>query len=373
MADAGSTNRGSKRQRVDEEGGSSSGGNEDAYVKLSTGLQNVMGQRKYCKQSELTRDILLQYLKETDEISEAEIIAVKVASMGGIKIETKIQAGTSVNELKMSIQERHGISAFDQQLFRMRKEAAEEQGSMEALIDSYILDTSCSLALVVQGEHKVGVSNTFVFTLSFVCVHMTAARKGFMRTGKKAVISGDGRCIITQQEAGCSVALTNIVVDATTGPVYVEFKVLSGRSRDQSVLGRFGALVQNTVVDLDGDPVAGSNNDAYFMKMSGGQLYGNGKHGSDKQGDALFKVGDRAGVLVKVGDQGFVRFFQNGNELGSGFRAGEEIKDLNGSPTGKVLGQIKSPLVIAVAMARMWSQGQSYQLIPHAALPAGAV
>ena len=82
----------------------------------------------------------------------------------------------------------------------------------------------------------------------------------------------------------------------------------------------------------------------------------------------LVKVGDTIGVLAKVGEQGFVRFFINGKESGPGYRPGEEIKDDEGNATGEVLGPIKSPLQVVVHLKR---PGCSIELLPDATMPTG--
>ena len=56
-----------KRQRVDEENEGAETEEADTaprqLVKLPEGMRAAMGGRKYCAQEELTREVLLQYLK----------------------------------------------------------------------------------------------------------------------------------------------------------------------------------------------------------------------------------------------------------------------------------------------------------------------
>ena len=78
-----------KRQRVDEEGEGAE--TEEAadtaprqLVKLPEGMRAAMGGRKYCAQEELTREVLLQYLKGKGEIREvAGLVEVTVQTMTG--------------------------------------------------------------------------------------------------------------------------------------------------------------------------------------------------------------------------------------------------------------------------------------------------
>ena len=122
------------------------------------------------------------------------------------------------------------------------------------------------------------------------------------------------------------------------------------------MLGYIGAVVQKEDLDLDED-YTGIDHESYFMDLYNGSLFGSGRDGYAYQGDRIVKVGDRVGVLVGVGEQGFVRYFHNGKERGPGYRSGEDNKFI---PTGEVVGPIKSPLVIAVHMK---SSGQSYELL----------
>ena len=100
------------------------------------------------------------------------------------------------------------------------------------------------------------------------------------------------------------------------------------------------------------------------MHVEDGSLRGAGKR--RQRGEDTYQVGDRLGVLVKVGKQGFVRYFHNGKELGTGFRPGETINGMHGNPTGKILGPIKSPLAIGAYMSFV---GGSLELLPGAQMP----
>ena len=127
-----------------------------------------------------------------------------------------------------------------------------------------------------------------------------------------------------------------------------------------------GAVVQKQDLDLNKNHALKDNDGAYFMHLYDGGLFGSGKRHSDREGLGTVKVGDRVGVLAKVGEQGFVRYFHNSKELGPGFRPGEDIKDWQGNPTGEILGPIKSPLVIA---AQTCYPGHSFELIQDAQTP----
>ena len=87
--------------------------------------------------------------------------------------------------------------------------------------------------------------------------------------------------------------------------------------------------------------------DGWFMAADYGGLWGNGKEGNDDAGS--FEQGDRVGVLLDL-DDGSLRFFRNGAQLGPGYAAG--------SVTGPV-----------VAAVQMCCHNGSVRLLPNAQLP----
>ena len=144
-----------------------------------------------------------------------------------------------------------------------------------------------------------------------------------------------------------------MVATAGGGAVYGEFKILNGRDGDGDVCGCLGAVVQKDGLDLNESHTAHNNDEAYFMDLFDGCLYGSNEWGSDPLGDRCVAVGDRFGVLVKAGPEGFVRFYKNGEAFGGTFS-----------------GPIKSPVVVVV---NMWSKSVSLELLPNAVAPdAGA-
>jgi len=154
-----------------------------------------------------------------------------------------------------------------------------------------------------------------------------------------------------------SLSLTNVVADDTTGPVYAELRVLSGREKDGAVCSFIGAIVMKPDLRLNGWHNSSSNMEAYFLDMRKGGPIGQGDWTEPNEGGGFnsFKVGDTLGVLVRVGPEGFVRFFKNGKKWGGNFKATPKRP-------------IKSPLVIVV---HSMDKGLSYELLPDATAPAG--
>ena len=67
----------SEPEQRTEEGGSSTT-EKDADVKLSEGLRALFGNRKYVKESEISRDHLMRYLCGKGEITEVSLLHVDI-------------------------------------------------------------------------------------------------------------------------------------------------------------------------------------------------------------------------------------------------------------------------------------------------------
>jgi hypothetical protein len=100
---------------------------------------------------------------------------------------------------------------------------------------------------------------------------------------------------------------------------------------------------------LDHDTSHYTTNDAYFINVYDGGLYGNGKYHADPQG--AFVEGDRIGVLLDL-DAGWMRLYRNGKRCGPGFTEG-----------------VTGPLVRA---AQIYQVDDKLTVLPGAAAPEGA-
>ena len=83
-----------------------------------------MGGCKYCKEEELTREVMLQYLKAKQEIKEVSLVDVTVQTMTGhsFGIVLEAGAGAQVHVLKDEINEAEGIPVQRQDLFVLSME-----------------------------------------------------------------------------------------------------------------------------------------------------------------------------------------------------------------------------------------------------------
>ena len=76
-----------KRQRLQE------GGQKECVMcrsevdmRLSEELRGLLGGRKYVKEKDLTREILLEYAKRQGAVTEVDLISVTVQTMGGTEL-----------------------------------------------------------------------------------------------------------------------------------------------------------------------------------------------------------------------------------------------------------------------------------------------
>ena len=146
-----------KRQRVDEADDGAETEEADTVpqqlVKLPEEMRAAMGGRKFCPQEELTREVLLQYLKGKGEIREITgLVDVTVQTMTGRSFDVVLESGASatVGQLKAEIEEVDGTLVHRQDLFVLCAEA--EKGSEVPLSDNFVLKEPCTVALCVAVE-----------------------------------------------------------------------------------------------------------------------------------------------------------------------------------------------------------------------------
>ena len=143
---------GSKRQRVEEEK------QAEVDVKLSEELRELMGGRKYIKEEELTKEVLLEWARRQGAVKEVNLISVTVQSMGGTEVEVKLEdSDNTVRSLKQNIQDSQGISSFSQQLFLVSKKGSDKaeevvEAKQEPMGDDQLLLVDCCVALCIDAE-----------------------------------------------------------------------------------------------------------------------------------------------------------------------------------------------------------------------------
>ena len=151
-----SSNGGNKRERVEDQEKNS----ETVDVKLSEELRELMGGRKYVKEDELTRAVLLEWAKKQGAVKEVNLISITVQSMGGTEMEVKMEdTDNTVRSLKRNIQDKQGISAFSQQLFLVSKKIGDKaevavEAKQEPMGDDGLLSVDCCVALCIDAEEE---------------------------------------------------------------------------------------------------------------------------------------------------------------------------------------------------------------------------
>jgi hypothetical protein len=178
-------NKGSnERQHLHEGGEKKDDDRSGLDVRLSEELRGLFGGRKYVKEKDLTREILLEYAKRQGAVTEVELLSVTVQSMGGTELEVQLEESqNTVKWLKLAIQDEQGISTFTQQLFLVSKggddKAAGASGGagskQEPLKDDALVSDSSIVALCVDfsaalnewGSSSDLISVSIAFCFSF--------------------------------------------------------------------------------------------------------------------------------------------------------------------------------------------------------------
>jgi hypothetical protein len=118
-----------KRQRLEGEG-EQTDGQSATDVRLNEQLRGLLGGRKYVRESDLTREILLEYAKRQGAVTAVDLISVTVQNMGGTELVVKLEEKKNqVKWLKQAIKDEQGISTFTQQLFLVSKSGDGDAGA----------------------------------------------------------------------------------------------------------------------------------------------------------------------------------------------------------------------------------------------------
>jgi len=148
-----------KRRRLEEEAEDEEDGpptSPKTVLKLPEGMRSALGGRKYCSEDELTREVMLQYLKSKGDIKEVRLVEVTVQTMTGHSFGVALEAGAGaqVHVLKSEIKEAQGFPVERQDLFVLSadtksKGKAGGQGSAEPLAEDFVIEVDCTVALCV--------------------------------------------------------------------------------------------------------------------------------------------------------------------------------------------------------------------------------
>ena len=91
-----------KRQRLHE--GEQTEDRSGVDVRLNDELRGMLGGRKFMKERDLTREILLEYAKRQGAVTVVELLSVTVQTMGGTELKVQLEEGKNeVKWLKLAI------------------------------------------------------------------------------------------------------------------------------------------------------------------------------------------------------------------------------------------------------------------------------
>ena len=141
--------RSSKRKRT-EKGGA--GEDKDNTLRLCPDLASLVG-RKYVKQSELSREAMMNYLQSAGAVRSVELVRVRVEQFGGDEFDVVTDdKANKVTDLKKAIQEEQGTKSWHQSLFLLRRGGEAVKASEEPLADSVAVHDGDRMALCVVTE-----------------------------------------------------------------------------------------------------------------------------------------------------------------------------------------------------------------------------
>jgi hypothetical protein len=162
---------------------------------------------------------------------------------------------------------------------------------------------------------------------------------------EECVELSEGGAVATQIEEVGEIILVTTGTELTEGRHYWEVELVSENVNDIFV----GVTRPN--LNPVGDYALAHCTDAWFIELSLGSLWGNGKGGADYADD--YEQGDRVGVLLDL-NNGSLLFFKNGVQHDPGY------------PAGSVTGPV-------VAAVQMGAEGDAVRLHAGVAFPAGHV
>ena len=120
-------------------------------LKLCDGLAKVVG-RKYAGRSELTREVMLDYLTSVGAVKKVLLVRVAVEPMDGREFEAVIdKEASTVKDLKRAITEAHGVSSCKQDLFLLKR-GADQTEETNPMSDTDTVEDGDHVSLRISGQ-----------------------------------------------------------------------------------------------------------------------------------------------------------------------------------------------------------------------------
>jgi hypothetical protein len=157
--------QGRKRQRG-ESGSATLGSSSLALIEQQPKGANGKDQSA-AQEDDLTRDQLLRYVKQKQGFRDVTLVAVTVQTMSGKSFEEKVEKDSLMRQLKQVIADKHGIKVADQHYFLLEGTEDQTQRHTSSLADTERIEDSCTIALCVEGG-KTKCENRFENIHSFL-------------------------------------------------------------------------------------------------------------------------------------------------------------------------------------------------------------
>jgi hypothetical protein len=301
-------------------------------------MQTCVGQ-KYCDEAQLLPLLLARGL-----VRRVRTIEVEVRPLGGDSFKIRLDMTKStVGEAKAEIARVQGTEVARQELYRVAvredgKAVREDDAEPELLDDeTRALEEGTAVAMAVKESP--------LLWRTFPEEYVELSEGGTVATQLK------GHRTYEDEEGEECFEFSHVTtgVELTEGRHYWEVEPLS----EDAEMGGIYVGVSRPNLDPVGDYLLSECTDGWFIRVTFGILYGNGKEDGDDDGDVAgsYDQGDRVGVLLDL-NNGSLLFFKNGIQHGPGY------------PAGRVTG----PVVAAVELGY---EGDKVRLHADVAFPAG--
>ena len=281
--------------------------NAGEYVRIvDEGLRKLIGGVKLCRKEELTRAVLLEFLKSQGAIKEVKgLVEVTVQTMAGASFGVMLEEGggsnSSVRALKAEIKETEGTPSHRQDLLMLVEDA--EEGSEEPLSDDFEIESPCTVALCVLPEEE----------WEWDTISDLVRDEVFELSGPNNSIATNidqdknyNNCLVTGRAMGTGTGKHTISMKlAQTQGSSDDMNILCGVVRDGAPCNEDHAMRDSTL--------------GWFMESEYGCLCGNYKQYTDRAGE--IKSGQVLTMQVDT-DAGTLKFWVDGNPHGPGFTDG---------------------------------------------------
>lgn len=280
-------------------------------VRLSDELGVLMGGRKYCQHSELTREVLIDFMKSKGDVSNVNVIEISIQTLSGCHFSVAIDSEhNQVTFLKRQIEKAEGTPACRQQLFKLSNS---QNGEGQELASTNVISEKTEILMC-----RVPVS---------AATWAWDAASDLVVT-QQLQISGPGNSVITKIASNADYSNCMVIDQVmTTGVHMISLEIVP---TEDSHHGDCGVLlgVAKVTAPSTFNPVHGQYDEStdshhqpgrrgWFMHNSG-SLYG-----SDQLGFGAGSISAGCVVTMQLDmDHGTLRFFVDGERHGPGFARG---------------------------------------------------